>query len=425
MALTKRLSANNIRTSLAGAISAVATNMTVQSGVGATLPSPNNANGEFFDFTIQDQATGLRVEIVAVTAVVGDLLTIVRGQQSTTGQAWNAGDTCFLGVTKGAYDSWVQPVQEQTNAFNHATAGGTSDAITATYTPAYAAWVDGMTFFVKITAANTTTTPTVSPNGLAAKTIVKGAGSALRKDDLVVGMIAEFKYSATLDKVVCQNPDTLTSGIVASGINIVTTTSALTAAMAGGLVRFNSASAIVPTLPAANTYAAGKLLRLVNNNAGVATVTRAGSDTITVNSATVTTIAMGLGDTLELISDGVSTWYAVGGSSQLGSAAAFKYSRGAVGAAGYSYLPNGMILQWLSGQTTSGVGAFTFPLTFPNVCCSCLPTYSGNAFAAGACVTQINGFTATGGGVIFSNGAGSATTALAGAVPYYIIAIGY
>lgn len=106
-----------------------------------------------------------------------------------------------------ALEDYATKVGVQTNIYNHVTAGGTANAITAAYSPAYAAWADGMTFFVKITAANTSTTPTVSPNGLTAKTIVKTGGTALVAGNLSIGMIAEFKYSATLDKVLLQNPD--------------------------------------------------------------------------------------------------------------------------------------------------------------------------------------------------------------------------
>jgi len=115
----------------------------------------------------------------------------------------------------------------------------------------------------------------------------------------------------------------------------------------------------------------------------------------------------------------------VGGSAQLGSAAAFKYSRGAAGTAGYAYLPNGQIEQWFSGQTTSGVGDFTFPIAFPNVCESCVATLSYNAFAGSACVFQMGTFNASGGRILVSNGAGAATALLGGAVPYYLRAVGY
>jgi microcystin-dependent protein len=211
MANTIEKWANNARTTLAGSLSNVATSVVLQSGAGALFPSPNNLIGEFAKATLQDAATGLRNEIVYITARTGDVLTVTRGQDGTTAQTWSAGDTVFEGITAATLAGFVQPVTVQTNTLNHATAGGAADAITVTYTPAYTAWVDGMTFFVKITTANTTTTPTVSVNGLTAKTIVKspsgGVGMALAAGDLRQGMIAEFKYSGTLDQVICQNQD--------------------------------------------------------------------------------------------------------------------------------------------------------------------------------------------------------------------------
>ena len=57
--------------------------------------------------------------------------------------------------------------------------GGTADAITATYAPAITALVNGQLCFVRATAANATATPTFSPSGLTARTIVKEGGNAL------------------------------------------------------------------------------------------------------------------------------------------------------------------------------------------------------------------------------------------------------
>jgi len=208
MAQTVLLFANNARSTVSGSITAVATSVTLATGTGVLFPNPNNAIGEYFKLTFTDQATGLINEIVHGIAVVGDVVTIVRAQEGTTALAWNAGDFAVNMWTKNSANAMLQAPQVQNNTINSVTAGGTSDAITATYAPVYAAWVDGMTFFAKITAANTTTTPTISPNGLTAKTIVKINGVALKVGDLAVGMIAEFKYSSTLDKVLLQNPAT-------------------------------------------------------------------------------------------------------------------------------------------------------------------------------------------------------------------------
>jgi hypothetical protein len=65
-----------------------------------------------------------------------------------------------------------------------AVAGGSSDAIAVTYSPAVAALTDGLTLQFRASAANATTTPTFSPNGLTAHTITKYGGSALVAKDI-------------------------------------------------------------------------------------------------------------------------------------------------------------------------------------------------------------------------------------------------
>ena len=90
-----------------------------------------------------------------------------------------------------------------------AVAGGTSDAITANFTPAPTALVNGLTLIVRAGSANATTTPTFSPNGLTARTIVKGNGLALAAGDISgAGHWLEMQYDATLTAWVLQNPAT-------------------------------------------------------------------------------------------------------------------------------------------------------------------------------------------------------------------------
>jgi hypothetical protein len=315
------------------------------------------------------------------------------------------------------HTQYATKVGVQDNSHNHATAGGTSDAITAVFSPAITALVEGMTVFVKIGTTNGTTTPTLKVDGTAVATIAKGANLALRMHDLQG--IAEFKWNATLSTWLLKNPDTGTSGIVASGINIITATSALSYAMAGGLVRFNSATAIVPTLPANSTYAPGKLLRMINNNTGIATVTCAGTDVIKVNDMTVTALALGKGDTLELISDNAGTWYAVGGSSQLLYSTIF----GVTATTGYKKIGS-LIVQGLIGTTTLGVGNFTYPVAFPNRVIGVVPQLTNDAFIGAACFLSIGTNSLTGGRVIAGNGAGGATAYGGGSVGYQLIAIG-
>lgn len=63
-------------------------------------------------------------------------------------------------------------------------AGGTANAITATYSPVVSALSDGLICCFRASAANSTTTPTFAPNGLTAHTITRGGGSALQVNDI-------------------------------------------------------------------------------------------------------------------------------------------------------------------------------------------------------------------------------------------------
>ena len=67
----------------------------------------------------------------------------------------------------------------QNNTTNWVVAGGTADAITATYAPAITTLADGQLLFFRATAANETTTPSFSPNSLTARTITLKGGAAV------------------------------------------------------------------------------------------------------------------------------------------------------------------------------------------------------------------------------------------------------
>ena len=97
----------------------------------------------------------------------------------------------------------------QSGKLSSAVATGTADAITATYTPAVPSLTNGIALRVRAGLSNTTTTPTFSPNGLPAKIIVKGAGSALTVGDIAgAGHWIELQYDLTLNKWVLLNPAT-------------------------------------------------------------------------------------------------------------------------------------------------------------------------------------------------------------------------
>lgn len=79
---------NNFIATLASAISDADTAITLDAGSGAKLP--NYGGGDYEYMTLGNTANNL--EIVKVTARVGDILTVVRGVDGTTAKAWSAGD---------------------------------------------------------------------------------------------------------------------------------------------------------------------------------------------------------------------------------------------------------------------------------------------------------------------------------------------
>lgn len=75
-------------------------------------------------------------------------------------------------------------VLDQKTVIPWAVAGGSENAITATYTPAVIALTDGMILAFRASGANTIAAPTFSPNGLTAHAIVHKGGEALNVGDI-------------------------------------------------------------------------------------------------------------------------------------------------------------------------------------------------------------------------------------------------
>jgi len=104
--MTFLLFANNAETTLARAVSSTATTATLAAGTGSQFPMPFTGQG--FKMTFSDAATGLLYEIVLVTAISGDVITMVRGQEGTTAQAWIIGDLASNLYTAGTAESFIQ-----------------------------------------------------------------------------------------------------------------------------------------------------------------------------------------------------------------------------------------------------------------------------------------------------------------------------
>ena len=100
---------------------------------------------------------------------------------------------------------------------NWVVAGGTSDAITAAFSPSITSLVDGQIVWFRASAANLTSTPTFSPNGLTPRVITKSGGAALAPSD-IVGAFAEYamRYNLANTRWEMLSTPSIASGITAS-----------------------------------------------------------------------------------------------------------------------------------------------------------------------------------------------------------------
>ena len=87
--------ANNATTTIASGISSSATTITVAGATGSLFPSAGGA--DYFYATLNDSSNN--IEIVKVTSRSGDVMTVVRGQDGTTAQAFVGGDKFELRPT--------------------------------------------------------------------------------------------------------------------------------------------------------------------------------------------------------------------------------------------------------------------------------------------------------------------------------------
>ena len=85
---------NNAKTTLASSLSSSATSVSVADG----SVFPSLGSGEIFFCTLDD---GTNYDIVKVTAVSSNTLTVVRAQESTTARSFASGDAAELRLTAG------------------------------------------------------------------------------------------------------------------------------------------------------------------------------------------------------------------------------------------------------------------------------------------------------------------------------------
>lgn len=294
----------------------------------------------------------------------------------------------------GADANWQlipETLKIQGNSYNYAPDTGVAGAAVVTLSPALVAEIEGPVFTFEVAATNPGPT-TIQFNARPVKNLFSLAGVALEGGELVAGGIARTTYSATLGQYVllgCTNgqPRIVTQpqfdastkaastafvrrvGLQYRGLNAYTASRVLTSADLGSLVFTHATSPIGITMPLASQCPAGTLIQIVNNNFNSASITflLQGSDVFSMPSVALATLVMGANDDITFMSNGVSTWLAVGGSARLAYSGAFKNSLFTI--PGWRYTPEGRLVQWgngvvpASGVTSASIDVF-LPIAF-------------------------------------------------------------
>lgn len=190
------LFANNAKSTCAGPISATGTTLLLAAGQGAFFPNPVNM-GDYFCGTFNDQLTQTRTEIVHCTARNGDTLTIQRGQEGTSPQAWSAGDLFGNLITAGSMNSFVQAgtgPAATSILYVGTDTSSTVNSVVANTVPVPANLATGMQFNIQIKNQNNGPS-TISLNGGPNIAIVRTDGSALLGKELNAGEEMIFVYN--------------------------------------------------------------------------------------------------------------------------------------------------------------------------------------------------------------------------------------
>ena len=190
------LFANNALTTLAGSISNTSVTANLAAGTGILFPPPGAGQGFYGTFT--DAATGLIREIVLVTHVTGNTITMIRGQDGTSAVGWAANDLFGQLVTAGAMDAMVQIPQLQAQAGNYALDIGSVNTYLCAFTPAMATAPTAGNFPMRITWANSNTGASTLNAGWGAVAIKRRDGSALIGNEIVAGNIGNVNWTGTV-----------------------------------------------------------------------------------------------------------------------------------------------------------------------------------------------------------------------------------
>jgi hypothetical protein len=239
--MTRKYSSTSVQTTLAADINNSVTSMTVASGTATTLlGGVTLAAGNVDQFTVVIDPDTINEEVIFVTAVASDTLTVVRGRAGTTAVSHTAGATVRHVLTSDDLDFYTAGVATANGAIPRTILTTKGDIIVAQ------------------SSATLGRLP-VGPNG-----------NLLSADS-----------SATLG--VAWVPNTVNLDI--SFTNVTGTTYNLASGDVNKLVRFDNAATTTVTVPA-NVFSAGNQVHVQQIGAGQVQMVEGSGVTITSNAGT-------------------------------------------------------------------------------------------------------------------------------------------
>ena len=196
--------------------------------------------------------------------VSGGVATLV----SYVGSLLNSGSLCWVlfNCTGGAQQVGAatasmhaaQAGQVASGSLNTATAGGTANAITASFPVSPTGFTNGQPFTIISTTTNTaamTAVLTLGGTAQASVAIVKGNNQALIAGDFPAGYPGEFAYSSSFGALVMENPASTSASSNFQSISVAVASNALTGTYnAPATVQFRNTT-LTSGVPAATTIA--------------------------------------------------------------------------------------------------------------------------------------------------------------------------
>ncbi len=292
--MTRKFSSTSVSTTLSAGINSSATSIVLATGTGAALMGGVTlAAGNVDSFGVALDVDTQNEEIVWVTQVSGDTLTVVRAKAGTSAIAHTAGAT-------------VKHVFTGDDATFFTTGTATADAAVPKST---------------VTAKGDLIVGTAS--GVVARQAVGADGYVLTADSTLANgvkwaTVAGPAGDVTLTGVQTLTNKTLTAPIITLGINAQTgTTYTVVAADAANLITANNSSAQTYSIPtnATTAFAIGTQINIIQIGTGQVTVQAASSGTTTILSTGATAATPKTRtrySAMTLVKAGTDLWYAMG-----------------------------------------------------------------------------------------------------------------